>query len=109
MSTPPLKIYVGGPMSGLPEFNYPAFFAAELSLMAKGFEVLNPARVEDENPTPGVPQDWSWYMRRTIKMLCNADGMALLPGWLNSRGTRVELRVAEAIRLDIRHIEDWLQ
>jgi hypothetical protein len=33
-----LRVYVSGPMSGLPEFNFPAFHAVAAALRAKGFE-----------------------------------------------------------------------
>ena len=35
------KVYVAGPMTGLPEFNYPAFFAAEEYLRSHGAKVMN--------------------------------------------------------------------
>jgi len=59
----PRSVYVAGPTTGLPEFNYAAFNAAEKSLAALGFIVLNPTSVEQHNPTPGTPQAWDWYMR----------------------------------------------
>ena len=37
-------VYIAGPMTGLPDLNYPAFNAAEEALTAAGHAVLNPAR-----------------------------------------------------------------
>ena len=37
------RIYLSGPMSGLPELNFPAFHAEAARLRALGFEVVNPA------------------------------------------------------------------
>lgn len=37
------KVYIAGPMTGLPEFNYPTFFAAEEYLRSHGAKVMNPA------------------------------------------------------------------
>ncbi|WP_457825134.1 DUF4406 domain-containing protein, partial [Staphylococcus aureus] len=34
------RIYVAGPMSGLPELNFPAFHAAAAELRAQGFDVV---------------------------------------------------------------------
>ena len=49
------RVYIAGPMTGLPDFNYPAFNAAAAKLRALGLEVLNPA----ENPPPPL-----WHLDR---------------------------------------------
>ena len=49
------RIYLAGPMSGLPELNYPAFHAKAAELRAAGHHVENPA----ENPAPPCG---SWAM-----------------------------------------------
>ena len=37
------RIYLAGPMTGLPEFNYPAFHAEAARLRQLGYHVENPA------------------------------------------------------------------
>lgn len=101
-------IYVAGPMSGLPEHNYPAFDAAAAALADLGFEVLNPVDVELVNPTPGVHQSWQWYMREAIRMVSRADALAFLPGWHSSRGARLEHRIGAGLRLPMRDLASWL-
>lgn len=103
-----MKLYIAGPMTGLPEFNYPAFDAAEQQLQAEGFAVLNPTSIEADNPTPGTPQRWDWYMRRAIRLVLEADGLALLPGWSTSTGAKLELSIALRLGLEIRPLRDWL-
>ena len=43
------KVYVAGPMRGIPEFNFPAFFAAADKLRGDGFAVFNPAERDNEH------------------------------------------------------------
>lgn len=93
-------LYVAGPMTGLPDHNYPAFFAAEASLREAGYEVLNPAR----NPGP----EWVDYMRQGLRDVLVSDGLALLPGWLTSKGARLEVRVALDLDLPCQPLGEWL-
>lgn len=76
-----VKVYVAGPMTGLPEFNRPAFFAAEAHLKSLGAQVMNPAI---------LPDGWSHeaYMRIAIPMLMECEAVAFLPGWQHSSGAR---------------------
>ena len=101
-------LYVAGPMTGLPEFNYPAFNEAAEQLMVKGFAVFNPVTAEERNPTPGIPQDWDWYMRHALRMVLDSDGIALLPDWEKSKGATLEVVVANALGLTVRPVEEWL-
>jgi hypothetical protein len=83
------RICLSGPMTGLPDYNRPAFMEAERELIAAGYDVINPAR-------NGLPESATWqqHMRRDIVMLMEADGVALLPGWHDSRGAMIEDRLA---------------
>jgi len=99
-------LYVAGPMTGLPEFNYPAFNAAADELRAKGHYVRNPADIEALNTT-GALKEWRWYMRHAITMVAGAEGLAMLPGWENSRGARLEHAIGVALELDIHPVWWW--
>ena len=83
------KTYLSGPMTGLPEFNHPAFFAKAAELRAEGRTVLSPALIVGG-------QDWEWrdWMREALKMQMDADVVHMLPGWRRSRGARIERRLA---------------
>lgn len=106
MTTRP-RIYIAGPMTGLPDFNYPAFHAAAGTLTAAGYEAVNPADTEKENTT-GAPQSWSWYMRRALTLLLTADGVALLPGWDQSRGARIEEELAGRLGMGRADVPSWV-
>lgn len=86
------RLYIAGPMSGLPELNFPAFHEAAARLRARGFEVVNPAEI-NADPSTG----WEACMRADIAQLVTCDGIALLPGWEHSRGAKLEKHIAEAI------------
>lgn len=104
---PPKVVYIAGPMTGLADFNYPAFQEAGFELALRGYEVLNPVQIENWN-TLGRPQAWDWYMRHAIAMVLRAEGIALLPDWEKSRGARLERTIASELSLDVRDLEDWL-
>ena len=89
------KVYICGPMTGLPEFNYPAFFKAADRAKTLGLKPLNPAK--------NAPKGWMWgqYLRRSLKMVEQADLMWLLPGWEYSEGARAEFRAALDRKLPI--------
>lgn len=90
-------IYISGPMTGMPDFNYPAFHAAADKWRAAGWEVLNPA----ENFEGRTDKQYHEYIREDIKMLQRADAIALLPGWVDSKGARYELLTAQLLNLDV--------
>lgn len=97
------RLYVAGPMSGLPEYNYPAFHEAAAALRDAGYEVLNPA--ESDRPTS---DPWQAFMRDAIGMLIQCDAVALLPGWSASRGARLEAHLAKELGLRVQSLEKWL-
>lgn len=92
-------VYVSGPMTNMPELNFPAFKRAAASLRSSGYEVINPAEFEG-NHDPA--KKWSDFLRRDIKALMDCDAIAMLPGWEKSKGARLEKHNAE--QLDMRVI-----
>lgn len=97
------QLYVAGPMTGLPEFNYPAFQAAVEELDAVGFAVESPH-------APGQVDGWEWsdYMRRGLQQLLTCDGVAVLPGWDASRGAMIEVNLACALGMPVRSVAQWV-
>ena len=98
-------------MSGIPQFNYPAFMEAAANLRREdGDEVLNPAELDDPKTRAiclasetGVFDDggvldgqtWGDFLSRDVKLVADeVDGVCLLPGWRHSRGARLEAFVA---------------
>ena len=94
---PPMRVYLAGPMTGLPDFNYPAFNAAAAELRAMGFDVANPA----ENPTPAEPT-WPNYLRVALTQMLTCKGVVVLPNWYSSKGARLEVGVARTLEMPVR-------
>lgn len=96
------RVFIAGPMTGLPDFNRPAFFAAAEYLEAKGCIVLNPAVLPD-----GLTHDG--YLRITLAMLAEAQVVVFLPGWMESKGARMEFTRAhghkQLVALDLGEVD----
>jgi hypothetical protein len=91
-------------MTGHNEFNYPAFNKAATELETAGYTVLNPAT----NTRP-VDHPWDVFMRDAITQMLQADGVATLPGYIYSRGARLELAIARQLGITFAPHEQWLR
>lgn len=82
-------MYISGPMTSHPEYNFPLFNATADMLRTRGYTVENPA-------TKGVIDGWEWedYLRYDLRALSHCDAIYTLPGWQESRGARLEVHVA---------------
>ena len=105
------SVYLAGPMTGYPQFNFPAFEAAAAALRSSGIAVISPAEVDDDtavgtaarNSTDGkldangklAGQTWGDLLARDVKIVADqVSGVALLPGWERSKGAKLEVTVA---------------
>ena len=112
------KVYVAGPMRGIPEFNFPAFNAATEALRKLGCTVFNPAERDNEAHGTDISKgnargceeqatkDHGFNLRDALgddlAFICkHADAVALLPGWLYSKGAKAERATADALGLII--------
>lgn len=108
-------IYVSGPMSKRPEFNYPAFRTVTVGLRAVGYTVYNPTERISECGTPldttgmdgteRLPKD-VFDLRKAFAEYASfitgeADAIAVLPGWQNSPGAVGEVMLGRAFGLPV--------
>lgn len=99
-----MRVYVAGPMTGLPEFNLPAFADAAAQLYARGHEAINPG---GSGVIPGYT--WNDYMRDGLTLLLTCDAVAVLDGWESSKGATLEVYVARALDMPVRPLGEWLR
>lgn len=89
------KLYLAGPMTGLPNFGYPAFVHATRRLRGQGLTVLSPhERFMDETEEQKASRNYGFYLAHGLGLLKACEGIVLLRGWTGSRGARIELGLA---------------
>lgn len=97
-----MRVYLSGPMTGIPDFNVAAFREAAAKLREHGHDVLSPPEICEH-----LSGDWHECMRADIKALCDADAIALLPGWTESKGAHLELHIAHRLGLRIGTVDEF--
>lgn len=95
------RVYVAGPMTGIENFNYPAFNAVAEQLRTQGYEVENPA---DHGIVEGAV--WADYMAYDLTRLGLCGMIALLPNWERSQGARLEVLIAERLGMTVVNAHD---
>ena len=96
-----MKIYLSGPMSGLPDFNHPAFNRAAKVLRMLGHQVVNPAEKAINAEGLSETEVWQAFMRIDIKQLVDCEALVMLPGWAESKGATLERSIAQALSIEI--------
>lgn len=95
-----MKLYVSGPMKGLPEENGAMFDRVATDLREAGFQIVSPAEMDRE------PRRESWTreqrLAEDIRMIADSaegiEGLVVLPGWRLSHGAVLEIRTAQALK-----------
>jgi hypothetical protein len=89
-------------MSGLPQYNFPAFDAAAATLRKANREVVSPAELDSpefrakvlnaKGNEPDLNASWGDCLARDVKLIADEgiEQIVLLPGWQQSRGARLE-------------------
>ena len=90
------RVYIAGPMTGIEDFNYPAFNAVAKELRAAGWHVENPA---EHGVVDGA--EWADYLYYDLGRLATCSALYLLPGWKTSRGAYLEFLVANTLGMTI--------
>ena len=111
-----MKIYLAGPMRGIPEFNFPAFHAATARLREAGHTVFSPAEADNEHHGVDISKgnatgdeevaakehgfNLRFALGKDLAWICaEAEAVALLNGWERSKGAKAEKAAGEALGL----------
>lgn len=112
-----MKVYLAGPMTGIPQFNFPAFDAAAADLRRRGYDVVSPAELDEpetralalKSPDGSMGsgshngETWGDFLARDVKLIADEgiEAIVCLDGWQNSKGARLETFVARLAGLPI--------
>lgn len=96
-------VYISGPMSGVEDYNFPAFNSAAAQLRAAGYPVINPA---DFGVKEG--QTWRECLARDIAALVHCDAVATIDGWKKSKGARLEVHIAVELGIEVTDVSELL-
>ena len=104
-------------MRNRPSFNFPAFHEAERVLVAAGHTVFNPAAHDEESGFDAEGLDgtedlakFGFSLRDALGadlawLTEHADGVAVLPGWIGSKGACAEVATADALGVPVRSVD----
>lgn len=106
-------IYIAGPVTGHEDDNRPAFEEAQKRLRKAGVRYV-------EIPHEFVPHDSAWEtaMAKSITRLCATwantgklvcEAVVCLPGSQDSRGARLEMKIARALDIPVYGLEQYLE
>ena len=94
-------LYLAGPMTGIEDFNFPAFNKMAAELRARGYMVENPA---EHGVVAGA--EWADYMAYDLTRLGLCGQVAVLPGWECSKGARLEVHIARELGMLVVNAHD---
>ena len=93
------RVYLCGPMTGIEDFNRPAFRECAAMLREQGFIVMTPADCYQGN-------SWEEGMKKDIPAMLSCDRVSLLDGWEKSRGARLEVFIARELGMRVETLEE---
>ena len=94
-----MKIYLAGKITGMELLSAQEKFRSyEFRLKEMGFtDIVNPLKISPYR----TGKIWSDYMRDCIRALCDCNAIALMPCWKESKGARLEKRIARNLEMQI--------
>lgn len=119
-----MRLYLAGPMTNIPQFNFPLFHSMTGYLRTAGFEVISPHESDDEEvqeaawasmtgATSDLPpakegSDPHLTAIKNVQDIAQCDGIALLPNWTKSGGAVHEVATAVRFGIPVAPATMWL-
>lgn len=115
-----MKLYISGPISGLTAAEARRnFSSAALLLGNRGYLTLDPHDVgacsdygcagkSDAEQPDGWLHDWNCYLKYDLIDMLRCDGVAMLDGWEESRGARLEWNTAKELNIPVHTVTWWI-
>ena len=109
------RLYISGPVTGIPNYNREAFEEARKELRNEYIVDIPHDCVDAGTPhgdamTTLIHQltatRYSYYQEKRVNRY---DGLALLPGWEQSEGAKLEKAVAEACGIPVKTVDEWIK
>ena len=97
------RVFISGPMTGIEDYNKPAFDEAEKKLKEAGFSVFNPAWMDFDSGW-----DYGDIMGIDMAALSRCNYIYQLEGWERSDGACAEWEFAKSCRLKVIN-HGWLE
>ena len=101
-----MRIYLSGKITGRDKEDYTRQFArAESFYKTGGFDVVNPVTIGEVIMKNNPKANWEDFMQEDLKALRTCTHIALLEGWEESKGAKVEKAEAEKMGLEIMQLK----
>lgn len=94
-----MRLYQAGPMTGIPDHNYPEFRRVTEFLRSLGHKVESPVELNEiygivPNPDGSITaEELALCFKRNVESIFWCEGIALMDGWSESSGARVEAQL----------------
>ena len=100
----PDKHYLAGPMTGYEDYNFPRFHEAARLLREAGFNIVNPAELDEEDPDR-EGKEYTDFMSRDLEIVLHeTDGIIAIDKWWESKGARMEVFVGISMDKPVLHL-----
>lgn len=104
-----VRIYLSGPISGLPNLNRGNFTALRDELVELGYNanfIVVPHELFEGIDISNY--EWEDYMRTCIKELLNCELVLTLPDWDRSKGAALEVHIARQMNIAVSNAQVYL-